>query len=109
MMFGSHPFSVENEELAFTPCPAVPSYLIRENGEVSATLLGNIKVTYCFAEKADFIPGNYQIKNMTFTYANGSDIYVEKDHVAGKIAEDIRSGKVVEIYMEAEKIPDTEK
>jgi hypothetical protein len=46
---------------------------------------------------------------MTFTYANGSDIYVEKDHVAGKIAEDIRSGKVVEIYMEAEKIPDTEK
>lgn len=45
---------------------------------------------------------------MTFTYANGSDIYVEKDHVAGKIAEDIRSGKVVEIYMEAEKIPDTE-
>ena len=103
MMFGAHPFSMEDEKLAFTPVPAIPAYLIEENGEVRATLLGNIKVTYHFSELTDFIPGNYQIKNMTFTYTNGSDIYVEKDHVAGKIAEDIRSGKVVEIYMEAEK------
>ena len=45
MMFGSHILSMKNGELHFTPQPAIPAYLIPENGKVSAMLFGKTKVT----------------------------------------------------------------
>lgn len=100
MMFGPHVMSVKNEELVFTPQPAVPAYLIPEDGKMKATLFGNIEVCYQFADVMDYIPGKYQIKAMKFTYQNGSTASVASDYAAGQLAKDIRDGVVKKIEIE---------
>ncbi len=100
MMFGAHVMSVKNEELVFTPQPAVPAYLIPEDGKITATLFGNIEVCYQFADVMDYIPGKYQIKAMKFTYQNGSTASVATDYAAGQLAVDVRDGAVKKIEIE---------
>lgn len=100
MMFGGHIFQVHNGELAFTPEPAIPSYLIPEDGIVETTLLSSIKVTYRFAEVRDYTPGNYRITGMTVTYRNGAVAETSSGCAVGALAEDIRKGRVTEIQIE---------
>lgn len=45
-MFGPHIFSMYEREIAFMPEPAQPSYLVPEDGRVTAALLGEVFVTY---------------------------------------------------------------
>ena len=100
MMFGSHILSMKNGELYFTPQPAVPAYLIPENGKVSAMLFGKTKVTYQFADVADYIPGHYEIASMKFTYRNGSVANVNSGVAGEKIAVDVREGLVTSIEID---------
>ena len=100
MMFGSHILSMKNGELYFTPQPAVPAYLIPENGKVSAMLFGKTKVTYQFADVADYIPGRYEITSMKFTYENGSVANVNTAIAGEKTARDIRDGLVTSIEID---------
>ena len=44
MMFGKNVFTMKNAELAFMPRPAIPQYLVSEDGKVTTTLLGEIEV-----------------------------------------------------------------
>lgn len=102
MLFGSHVFMVKDGELCFAPEPALPEYLVPEDGTVSAMLLGKVQALYKFKEKKDYIPGAYQITQMRFVYHNGSKATV-MNSVAGKeIAESLRNGEIeaVEIYVE---------
>ena len=55
---------------------------------------------YKFAEQKDYIPGNYRICGMVFTYENGSIANVASPVAEGKIAEDIREGKIAKIEIE---------
>ena len=100
MMFGSHILSMKNGELYFTPQPAVPAYLIPENGKVSAMLFGKTKVTYQFADVTDYIPGHYEIASMKFTYRNGSVANVNSGVAGEKIAVDVREGLVTSIEID---------
>ncbi len=100
MLFGTHILSVKNGELKFTPQPAVPAYLIPENGRVSVMLFGKTKVTYQFADVADYIPGQYEITSMKFTYENGSVAYVTTAYAGEKIARAVRDGLVTEIKID---------
>ena len=100
MMFGSHVLSLKNGELAFTPQPAVPAYLIPEDGKVSAMLFGKTEVTYQFADVMDYVPGMYEIKSMKFIYQNGSVASVSGDHAGAQIAKDIRDGEIEKIKIE---------
>ncbi len=102
MMFGANVFKEEEKELVFAPQPALPEYLVSEEKEVEAILLGKTKVVYQFLEKQDYIPGTYQIKNMKFYYPNGSVAEVHKEYVKGKLAEDIRNGNVEKIVIRIE-------
>ncbi len=97
MMFGKNVFTMKQDELAFMPRPAIPEYLIPDSKKVTTTLLGNIEVEYHMAEKKDYIPGNYEIKNMHFVYKNHSEADTAADYVAGKIAQDIRERKIAKI------------
>ena len=97
MMFGDKVFTLKNGELTFAPRPAIPQYLIAEDGTVGATLLGEIEVVYQLGEKRDYIPGTYAIKNMHFIYKNKNEADTEADFVSGKLAEDIRERKVARI------------
>ncbi len=97
MMFGEHLFEARNGELVFTPQPAIPSYLIPEDGKVIATLLGEIEVVYTIPEQRDYVPGNYEITNMQFEYKNGNAAEILGQVVTGSIAEDIREHRITRI------------
>lgn len=100
MMFGAHVLTMQKGELVFAPQPAIPAYLIPENGKVSTTLFSNTKVTYQFADVMDYIPGKYQINTMKFVYKNGSVANINGDCAGGHIAQDLRDGAVAEIIIE---------
>ena len=100
MMFGSHIFTVKNGELAFAPEPAVPAYLIPENGILETTMLSGVKVNYHFADVKDYIPGGYEIKGMKFLYHSGTVADTKLSYAQGTLAEDIRKGRVAEIIIE---------
>lgn len=102
MMFGPHVFAMEKNELAFSPQPAIPAYLIPENGVVETMLLGTTAVVYRMEEKRDYIPGQYTVRRMHFIYRNKNEADVEAAYVSGKLAQDIRAGKMerIEVWME---------
>lgn len=95
MMFGKNVFTMKNGELVFAPEPAIPAYLIPEEKVIETTFLGEIPVVYRMEEQRDYIPGTYGIKEMHFTYKNGNELEVTAGYVSGKLAEDIRSGRVM--------------
>lgn len=97
MMFGKNPFVLENGELVFEPQPAIPAYLIPEDGVIEATLLGKTNVKYRMQEKKDYIPGEYEVTDICLVYENESTAETGIGKVNGQIAEDIRNGKVKEI------------
>lgn len=99
MMFGKNMFLMQNDELVFAPQPAIPDYLIAEDKVVEATLLGEITVAYRFSEQKDYIPGQYEIKEMHFTYKNKNEVNISGDSVRGKLAEDVRARRVERIEM----------
>jgi len=100
MMFGAHVFEMRKGELVFAPQPAIPAYLIPENGKVSATLCSKTKVTYQFADVMDYVPGKYHINTMKFVYKNGSVANINSDCAGGHIAQDLREGAVAEVVIE---------
>jgi hypothetical protein len=97
MMFGKQPFRMKGTELILTLEPAIPEYLIPESKQVECTFLGNIEVTYQFAEKATFIPGSYTILEHHIEYENGSEETVLGNEIPNDIARSIRAGKVKKI------------
>ncbi len=97
MMFGRHLFVMNQDELVFSPQPAIPAYLIPDDGVVEATLLGETQVVYHMEEKRDHIPGQYTIRRMHFTYKNKNEADVEAACVGGKPARDVRAGKMEKI------------
>lgn len=99
MMFGSHVFTEERGELVFAPKPAIPDYLIPNDGSVRTTLLGNIQVEYQFDKKESYHPKNSTIKEMKLWYRNGSVANLDQPIATGKTAEDIRNGMVEKIVL----------
>lgn len=97
MMFGRKVFDVKDGELVFAPSPAIPEYLVPEEKVVGTTLLGEIAVEYRMEEKKDYIPGRYAVKGMHFIYKNGNEVDVAAEYAGGRIAEDVRAGRVERI------------
>ncbi len=100
MMFGREIMSVVDGELCFMPRPCMPVYLIPEDGTVIATLFGKTEVVYHFAKKCDYIPGNYEITSMSFTYCNGSVATIGGAKAGEKVARDVRDGLVKKIVID---------
>lgn len=102
MLFGGQLFGLQDGKLTFSPKPAIPAYLIQEDGRVTARLFGTIKVTYQFPQVRDYIPGQYRITAMEFQYQNGRVANVAGACAGEKLARDVRDGMVQEIYIEVE-------
>lgn len=100
MMFGAQVLSIKNNELVFSPQPAIPAYLIPEDGRLTTTLFGTVQVTYQFADVMDYIPGRYQINTMKFIYQNGSAATVNAGYAGERLARDIRDGAIIKIEIE---------
>ncbi len=97
MMFGRQPFQMCDGALTLQFAPALPSYLVQENGTVEAVFLGETKVVYQTGEKKDYSPGEYSITECTLDYGNGKVMTVAQPVIRGKLAEDVRDGAVREI------------
>lgn len=96
MFFGKDMFRMEGSDLVFSVSPAIPSYLLYEDGgkyRVSATLLGDITVNYEADKKADYYPGNYEITNIRITMRDGSKKDVEGALLRGEDALLVRDNK----------------
>ena len=100
MMNGAKLFSVQDGELVFTLSPAIPSYLVGEDGVVEATLFGKTHIRYQFGAKRDIIPGEYQIRRFVLVKEDGTEISCEGAYVRGDVAELVRDGKIAEIRVE---------
>lgn len=96
MMFGKNPFVMTENGLTVQFAPALPEYLIPEDGMVEAKFIGKTLVTYKFQEKKDYIPGQYEITNISIKWNNG-DVTDAEGCICGKDAEAIRNGDAVEI------------
>ncbi len=94
MMFGAHVIAVQDQELVFAPSPALPRYLVPEDGLVSAALFGGICVTYHLADRKDYIPGRYEILSMQFTYEDGRTLTTEGAFAGESIPIDLREGRI---------------
>ena len=100
MMFGAHVLDLHEGALVFAPQPALPQYLIPEDGLVTATLFGQTQVAYHFAARRDYIPGEYEIRSMAFTYADGRVVPCDGPVATGPIPEDLRAGRVRSVHIE---------
>ena len=98
MMFGKEPFAVKDGALALTLQPILPAYLIPEDGKVEASFLGSIAVSYQFAAKKDYIPGEYTVEKIVVTYKDGRTVE-SVGSVNGADAEAIRDGEAAEIVV----------
>lgn len=99
MMFGKTPFAMTENGLAVEFAPALPEYLIPEDGVVEAKFIGRTLVTYNFPAKKDYIPGEYSVGKITVTWKDGS--VAESDGcIYGKDAEAVRNGEAESIVVE---------
>ncbi|MBQ1492710.1 MAG: hypothetical protein IIZ39_12190, partial [Blautia sp.] len=96
MFFGENPFVMDGDELVFAPLPAIPAYLIPEDGSLEAMLLGSIPATFKIPSQNDIIPGEYTIREIVLHYGDKKGNIVG-DRVKGEAAWAIRKGEVTGI------------
>ena len=75
MFFGKNLFSYKDGKLSFNIAPAVPEYLIAEDGGkyfVETTMLGTTKMRLEFESLQDYIPGNYKILSTDVEFLDGT-------------------------------------
>ncbi len=99
MMFGQQPFAVKEGGLVLRLEPALPAYLLAEDGAVEAVFLGGTKVVYRVGEKKDYIPGEYRVETYRLRYRDGRETVEDGPEIAGQAAQDVRDGIVEEIQV----------
>lgn len=99
MMFGSKLFCLEQGELTLSLEPAIPAYLVPEDGRVCATLFGNIQVIYEAGSSRDLIPGEYQVTGYELTGTDGKTLQVKGQSLSGEDAARVRDGQVSELVV----------
>ncbi|MBQ7058052.1 MAG: hypothetical protein IJM83_01925 [Firmicutes bacterium] len=102
MFFGEQLFQMQDGKLTLTFMPAIPAYLIPEDGIVRAVLLGKTPVTYHMAKKADVIPGNSEVKRILLETAEGKMTEIQGGVLWDEDARAVREGKIRSISVEVE-------
>ncbi|WP_313134477.1 hypothetical protein [Anaerocolumna sp.] len=97
MMFGETPFAIKDDELVMELQPAIPSYLLSEDGKVEAVLFGKTKVCYRFSSRMDVIPGRYVVHTADVVWEDGTRTSYTGGVITGASALRIRDGEALEI------------
>ncbi|MCR5671322.1 MAG: hypothetical protein K6G10_09980 [Butyrivibrio sp.] len=100
MFFGKSLFKCKDGELVFAPAPAIPEYLVKEDGgknTVSAMMRGRTLVTYEMDKKTDYFPGGYEIAAISAEFEDGSRESFEGPVIRGEKALLIREGKATKL------------
>lgn len=98
MMFGEKPFGLKDGKLYAQLNPAIPAYLIGEDCQVQATLLGHVKVVYSFETQRDYFPGNYEIVETVLEYSDGRKQTISGGLLEEQEAKALREGKIGKIF-----------
>lgn len=98
IMFGEKPFGLNDDgELTLAFRPAMPAYLIPEDGIVHARFLGSCDVEYHFSDpKKDQIPAEETVTSIRLTGTDGAVTVVQGGILRGQLAEDVRNGRIRE-------------
>ncbi|MCM1040743.1 MAG: hypothetical protein NC434_15610 [Ruminococcus sp.] len=102
MMFGLHPFTVENGQLQLAFAPVLPSYLIGEDKTVSAVFMGSTQVVYHLAEQKDYVPGGYEVREIVLCGSDGNCRTITGGILMRADAEAVRDGKFDKIEVTIE-------
>lgn len=105
MFIGKRPFTYdwENRKLEFRLQPTLPSWLFKEDGTVSFTLFGQIKVIYQNERrKATFGEEGAVPVKYTIIDRDGNEQVISAPTITGAKAFDIRNGKVAKMMVELE-------
>lgn len=99
MLFGKKPFRLTEGQLELSLQPAIPSYLIPEDGTLSAMFLGVTKLTYHLSGVTHLIPEHYHITRYRLQYADGAKEQFEYERLPGVAARRVRAGDVKELHV----------
>ena len=98
MMAGKKPFKNIESGLILQFSPSLPGWLFKEDGTVSFTFLGKIKVTYFNAQKCNITPGNgIKIKYANIWTSDGKMEEIQGGEIPEPWASRIRDGEILEI------------
>ena len=100
MFFGPKPFTMTESGLACAFAPMVPAYLMPASGELHATFLGKIAVTYRCGGKEALIPGQYAVTAYTLTAQDGQTVRHAGPALPADLAEALRSGSFTAVEVE---------
>ncbi|MCR5754638.1 MAG: hypothetical protein K6G30_07500 [Acetatifactor sp.] len=102
MMFGKDTFRTENGKLLVSFQPTLPARLVGDACRVEAAFMGSTKVIYHFAEKKDYVPGEYRITEICVRYLEGGEFRTTSSVIDNLLAYDIRDGKTetIEVWIE---------
>ena len=78
----------------------VPAYLMPASGELHATFLGKIAVTYRCGGKEALIPGQYAVTAYTLTAQDGQTVRHAGPALPADLAEALRSGSFTAVEVE---------
>lgn len=97
MFVGDGGFGVDQDELIFSLAPKLAGWLFDENGEAAFKLCSTCMVTYQNETgKNTYGTDGAKVVSMIIKYTDHAET-IESNVVRGKIAKDIRDGKVVSI------------
>lgn len=97
MMFGLRPFAVQDGKLTLTFAPVLPAYLIGEARRIEAVFLGKTPVCYHLGEAKDYLPGDYEVTEITLEYADGVQKKIRGSVLEEELAKAVRDGEIARI------------
>ncbi len=102
MMFGKNTFVEKKSGLLLQFEPTLPACLIGEDGMVETTFMGSTRIVYHFADRKDYFPGSYQVREIVMQYHDGSVYRTANSFVSSLAAVDVREGKVeaIDVHIE---------
>lgn len=101
MMTGGKPFEVEDDTLALRLNPQLAGWMFKENGELTATFLGQTEITYVNPTRQDtFGEAAVKPERYVVTFTDGSTETVDSAIVKGDIAYWVRQGEATRIRCE---------
>jgi hypothetical protein len=97
MMFGQHPFFVQEGALCLAFRPALPGWLFDDAGEVRFTFLGHTDVVYHSSDRGNVSANHVSVVRMVLHFRGGATVELSSAVVEAPYAAQVRLGEVQRI------------
>jgi hypothetical protein len=102
MMFGQHPFFVQDGVLCLAFRPALPGWLFDEGGTVRSAFLGHTTVVYHNPDRVEVSPDTVSVARMVLYLRDGTSIGSSSAIIGAPYADQTRAGQVqqIDVFLE---------